>query len=152
MYSSWRWSSIKAGGDDMIMRLIAAFITAACFGFLFKVPKKDILYCGITGFLGWSVLEMTGDVFWATVTIAVVSLYLAKLRRTIATIYLVTGIIPYVPGAGIYNTMYYMVFDMPEEAMVAGLNAFLSAGSIALGVIFAFSLNKVRRQLFIRRR
>lgn len=131
----------------MIMRLVAAFVTAVCFGILFRVPKKDLLFCGITGLLGWGILELTQSVFWATVTVAVISMYLAKKRQTIASIYLVTGIIPYVPGAGIYNTMYYMVFNLPEQALEAGLNAFMSAGSIALGVIVAFSFNRVRKRI-----
>ena len=137
----------------IFVRLVSAFVTAACFCYLFKGPNKDIFHCGITGLLGWLMLEFVGllnggtsDVFWATVTVAGVSLYFAHTRKTITTIYLVTGIIPYVPGGAIYRTMYNLVFHMTDEAAAAGLGAFLSAGSIALGIITVLSLHKLYRQ------
>ena len=127
----------------MILRLIAAFLISAGFGVLFKVPKQELVFCGLTGLLGYSVLEITNSAFYATATVSLISLSLAKARQNISTMYLVTGIIPYVPGGSMYRTMYYLVFDMPALAIAAGIHTFTVAGSIALGVILVLASYKV---------
>ena len=134
----------------MILRIIAAFVTSAGFGYIFKAPKRDIYLYGLVGAIGFWVLELSHNAFLATVVIAMLSLYFAKKRKNIATVYLVTGIIPYVPGAGIYNTMYYLVFGMREESLEAGLSTLMTVGSIALGFVFVFSINKALKETLLR--
>ena len=56
------------------------------------------------------------------------------------TIFLVSGIIPLVPGAGIYYTAYYLVTGQMSLAAVKGLEAVKIAFAIVLGIIFVVSI------------
>ena len=53
-----------------------------------------------------------------------------------------SGIIPLVPGAGIYYTAYYLVTGQMSLAAVKGLEAVKIAFAIVLGIIFVVSIPK----------
>lgn len=56
------------------------------------------------------------------------------------TIFLISGIIPLVPGAGIYWSAFYMVTDQLAEAGEAGFAAVKAAIAIVLGIVCVFEL------------
>ena len=56
------------------------------------------------------------------------------------TIFLISGIIPLVPGAGIYWAAYYMVTEEFSMASAKGLEACKVAVAIVLGIVFVFEL------------
>lgn len=136
----------------MIERVIAAFIATLTFGVLFNIPKSELIYCGIIGSIGWLTFELvspyfstsTAPIFLATLIITALSRVLSRHRKTITTIYLTTGIIPFVPGAGIYNTMYHIIYNEANLAVVTGIETLMTAGVIAMGIIVVLSLpNKI---------
>ena len=57
-----------------------------------------------------------------------------------STIFLVSGIIPLVPGAGIYYTVYYMVTNQLAEASRRGMESVKVAFAIVLGIVFVVSI------------
>ncbi|MCL1936018.1 MAG: threonine/serine exporter family protein [Defluviitaleaceae bacterium] len=128
----------------LIYRLVGAFLASFTFGIMFNVQKKELIFCGFTGFLGFLVLEFFQDfpvinIFFATVVVTTTSIVLSKVRKTISTNYLTTGIIPYVPGAALYRTMSHVVFTEWDYALEAGSQVFLTAIAIAFGVIIVVS-------------
>lgn len=136
----------------MIGRVIGAFIATLTFGILFNIPKSELVYCGIIGAIGWLNFEVvspyfstsTAPIFLSTLIITSLSRILSRNRKTITTIYLTTGIIPFVPGAGIYNTMYHIIYDEANLAIVTGIETLITASVIAMGVIIVLSLpNKI---------
>ena len=104
----------------MIVELISAAVGTMAFSLLFGVPKKFYLHCGGIGAAGWFVykvmLEKVGlsiavSVFMATLVIVLLSRYAAVFEKCPATVFLITGIFPVVPGAQIYWATYYLVTD-----------------------------------------
>ena len=61
------------------------------------------------------------------------------------TIFLISGIIPLVPGAGIYYTAYYLVTNQYMKAAEKGIESVKIAFAIVLGIIFIVS---IPRELF----
>ena len=57
-----------------------------------------------------------------------------------ATIFLISGIFPLVPGAGIYWTVYYLVTEQLGLAVYTGYEAVKAAVAIVLGIVFVFEL------------
>ena len=77
---------------------------------------------------------------WSTFVLTILSRILAVARCNPATIYLVSGIFPLVPGAGIYYTAYYLISGMPAKCSAKGLETFEIALAIVFGIIFGFSI------------
>ena len=56
------------------------------------------------------------------------------------TVFLISGIFPLVPGAGVYYTAYYLVTDQIALAGERGLGALKIAFAIVLGIAFVVSI------------
>lgn len=73
--------------------------------------KKELFYCGFTGALGWIIYYIMvqfdmGVVFpslIATLCLTIMARIFAAARSMPVTVYLLSGIFPLVPGAGIFT-------------------------------------------------
>ena len=54
--------------------------------------------------------------------------------------FLISGIFPLVPGAGVYWTVYYIVTDELNVGLQNGYLAVKTAVAIVLGIVFVFEL------------
>ena len=123
-----------------VLQFFIAAIATVTFAILFAAPKKELVFCGVSGGLAWLVYfilyRQSGNVVLgslvATFVLTILSRILAVARCNPATIYLVSGIFPLVPGAGIYYTAYYLISGMPAT--------FEIALAIVFGIIFGFSI------------
>ena len=61
-------------------------------------------------------------------------------KKCPVTIFLIAGIFPLVPGAGVYWTAYYIVTDQLWLAAETGYTAVKVAVAIVLGIVFIFEL------------
>jgi len=129
--------------------IILAFIGTIGFSILFNVPKKELLMCGIAGAAGWFVFRTTlnivpdaavAGIFLATITIACISRLLSFARKMPVTVYMIPGIIPLVPGAGIYYTMFHAIMGENTEALLRGMETLRNAGVIAVGILIILSM------------
>ena len=133
-----------------LLQILAAGIGTVAFGALFGGPSKYYPYCGLIGASGWAVYVFlwmrTGFwseavvVFLATVLVILMSRFFAVRERCPVTIFLICGILPLVPGAGIYWTCYYLVTGQLGEASTRGFSALKAAVAIVLGIVFVFEI------------
>lgn len=70
---------------------------------------------------------------------------LAVLLKCPTTVFLVCGIIPLVPGGGIFWTAYYLVGDQLRQAAITGFTALKVTIAIAAGIIL---INAISRRLY----
>lgn len=138
----------------MILQLAAAMFGTIAFSILFGVPSRYYLYCGLIGSAGWGVFLIASDRFGAggaamaaTMVVMFLSRLAAVYKRCPVTIFLIAGIFPLVPGAGIYWTAYYIVMDQLELAAETGYMAVKVAVAIVLGIVLIYELPQ---GLFIR--
>ena len=125
----------------------AAAAGTVAFALLFGVPRRFFPYCGIIGGAGWllySLLEnrlsAAAATFFAAVLVMLLSRFFAVREKCPVTVFLISGIIPLVPGAGIYWAAYYMVTDQLAEAADAGFAAVKAVAAIVLGIVCIFEL------------
>ncbi len=131
-----------------MIQLVVSYFATIAFSGMFNVPKEQYAYCGICGSVGWSVYRMLltaghGIViatFFATLVLTFICRVFAVIRKMPITVFLIAGIFPLVPGAGIYFTAYYFVIDDNIQAFTKGLETFKVAMAISLGIVFIFSL------------
>lgn len=133
----------------MIAQILCAAVGTIAFALLFGVPKKYYVYCGLIGAAGWALYAVLADIaglsvteatFFAAVLVVLLSRVTAVIERCPATVFLISGIFPLVPGAGIYWTAYYLVTNDLSAATRSGFAAVKAAFAIVLGIVLVFEL------------
>ena len=142
---------------DTFLPCFYAFWASLFFAFIFEVKKPAVLLLSsAVGALGWAVFLLMAPIgsdvaryFLSTVLVTVLSEVLARMMKVPATVFLLVGIIPLVPGGGLYYTMDYLINgDYPMFSRV-GLQTAASAAAIAVG---ASLVTSIVRMLTWRRR
>lgn len=134
--------------SKVLIQFIVAFFSSFGFAILFSAPKKELIYCGFTGGLGWFIycimlrldIHFVAACLVATMFLTVFARAFAVLRKSPVTLYLVCGIFPLVPGAGIYYTAYYLFTGNQAMFAAKGMETFETAAGIVFGIIFGFAL------------
>ena len=133
----------------MGVQIVAAFIGTAAFAVLFGVPRKYYALCGISGVLGW-ILYMVlvrsagftapAATVFATMLVVLSARWFSVIDRCPAIVFLLCGIFPLVPGAGVFWTSYYVVSDQLQLALGSGFMAVKVTIAIVLGIILVSEL------------
>ena len=132
----------------ILVEFIVAMFATISFAILFNAPRKEVISCGLTGALGWVVYYgMTQHAInsvlaslVATFCLTILARCFAVIRKSPVTMYLLPGIFPLVPGAGIYYTAYYLFIGNNEMSGFKGLETLEIAGAIVFGIIFGFGI------------
>ena len=99
------------------------------------------MYSGIIGTVGYVVYMLLGQstagYFFSTLTIAVLCEIAARIFKKAATLYLISALIPIVPGIGLYRTMRYLVEDNMSMAAQVGAETLIGVCAIALAITFS---------------
>lgn len=132
----------------ILLQFVIAMLATISFAVLFTAPKKEVVYCGFTGALGWIVyyiltqngVNLVLASMIATFCLTVLARCFAVVRKNPVTVYMLSGIFPLVPGAGIYYTAYYLFVGNTEMSGFKGLETLEIAGAIVFGIIFGFGI------------
>lgn len=134
----------------MIFETICAFVAALGFAIIFNIKGSKVFFAALGGALGWFVysialknnLSTVAALFFSSIAFSIYSEIFARILKTPVTTLIVCCLIPLVPGAGMYYTMYTAVTGDAQEALQLGLNTIANAGTLALGVIFVSSITR----------
>ena len=144
---------IYGGGRGMmsltavqISELTAQFFLAGLgtlsFAILFACPRRCLPYCALVGAVGWLWYELltllgadaaTASLL-AVIPLTILTRVFAITQKTPVTVFLLTGIFPLVPGAGIYYTAYYFIQNENALALAKGISTFKIAVALAIGI------------------
>ncbi|MCL4441374.1 MAG: threonine/serine exporter family protein [Firmicutes bacterium] len=129
----------------MLIKMFLAFLTSLFTGVTLRTPPPAWLAVGLTGMLGWGtsaamlkqgIPELVAAVSGAMV-VGLLSEILARLQKQPVTVYIVSGIIPLVPGIIAYNTMLQFLEKNFNLGLLLAFKAFLIASYLAAGVAVA---------------
>lgn len=135
--------------QTILLHIFGSFVGTVAFAALFNVPKRFYLCCGLTGTAGWMIyLTLTAGYdlspalasFFGTLAVVLISRILTVRMKCPITIFLISGIIPLVPGAGVYFTAYYLVTNRMALAGQRGMEALKIAFAIVLGIVLIVSI------------
>ena len=139
---------------QLAKEILSAVVGTVSFSVLFGVPREYYPYCGFIGGAGWLVyclaelfLPGSGPCFVATAVVILLSRTAAVVKHCPVTIFLIAGIFPLVPGAGVYWTVYHIVMEELFLAVSTGYSAMKEAIAIVMGIVFVFELPQ---KLFVR--
>lgn len=134
----------------MIEQIAVAFLASFGFGIIFNIKGKKLFFAAIGGGLSWFFyLFLTNygisnilSLFIASIIFSTYSEICARYLKTPVTTIVICALIPLVPGAGMYYTMYETILGNVSGAVKLGIDTVASAGTLALGVIFVSTITK----------
>lgn len=131
-----------------LIQFIVSMFAVISFAIIFSAPKKELILCGLTGSICWIVYfaivqaDMS-NVFASLISTIVLTIFarsFAVVKKQPVTLYLLSGIFPIVPGAGIYYTAFYLITGDSAQFSSYGINTFEVAAAIVFGIIFGFAV------------
>ncbi len=126
--------------------LATAVMGTLGFSMIFNVKRERLFAISIGGGLSWAVYllifynteEIFVSYFIASLTVAVYSEVIARIAKAPANIFLISSIIPLLPGGSLYYTMSALVSRDTAEFYAKGTETALSALGIATGAAIGF--------------
>ena len=136
-----------------LITILYSFISTVGFAVLFNIPRRAIIYSGLCGAMGWLTYiyiqeTMSSTIFASFAGAFIVGLMgeiFARIKKQPATIFVVPGIIPLVPGYGLYYSMLKILEKDYQKELSLGFEAIIVAIAIASAVIISSSLGKTFR-------
>ncbi len=135
------------------IQCISAFIGCFGFTFIFRI-HRNIRFAFVGAFLGafgWMIYLVTDfcnntfiQSFIAMFCVAVASELMARIYKAPATIFIIVGCFPLVPGSGIYYTMLYAVQGQSNLFM----QSFLTTLGISISLAFSILMSSTIFQVY----
>lgn len=134
----------------LLKQFLFAFFSTIGFAILFGIPKDSIVKSGIVGALGMVIYTLVDEIFstpvagtlFAAMTVGILGEILARHYKKPATVFIIPGIIPLVPGAGTYYTMLSVIEKNFSETADIGTETFFIAVAIAIGLTISSTLSR----------
>lgn len=142
---------------NLISGTIGCFVAIACFAVIMECPRKYIALAGVTGAVGGGVYLLSVECglgvvmasFLSAFAITLLSHVFARVFRAPVTIFLIPGILPTVPGAGMYRIVYYMMAGERETCSYYFVQTLEIAGMIALAIFLVGTVFKMIERYFL---
>ncbi len=133
-----------------VQQLLYAFLATIGFAVIFNSPKDTIIKSGIIGTIGWLVYFLTQKFtgssilgsFLGASTVGLLGETFAKIFKKPSTTFTIPGIIPLVPGAGIYYTMLKLTEKELLKAADFGSQTIFVSVALASGIVVSSSVNR----------
>ena len=114
----------------LILGIAGSFIAITGFAVLLETPRKYVPLAGLAGAIGGGIylyctqseIDVVLASFLSALAIAFVSHVFARVFKAPVTVFLIAGILPTVPGAGMYRIVmcsYYLIQTLEIAGMIA---------------------------------
>lgn len=132
----------------MVIQILAAGFAVICFALILEVPERFIAHAGFIGAACWGIYLLTDHLyqlvilsaFISSLVVAFISHIFARIWKAPVTVFLVSGILPSVPGTSIYRSVYYMIQNESGLSSYYLTETLQIAGAIAVAVFIMDSL------------
>lgn len=139
---------------NIILNCIFAFFSTLGFAVLFNIPRRFLVHASICGMLGWAMYltanDYSGNIlianFLGGFVVGISGEIMARFNKQPATLFVVPGIIPLVPGYGLYYTMSEVLKKDYSSATAVGFETALIAIAIASSIIIATTIGRVLKE------
>ena len=135
----------------VLIQTLASVASAFGFGIIFNIKGNKLIFAAIGGGIGWFVyglglylgLSEISALFISSICFSVYSEICARVLKTPVTTLVICCLIPLVPGAGMYYTMYEAITGSVTGSLEIGLQTLSNSGTLALGVILVSTITRL---------
>ncbi len=135
----------------MFIETLAAAVGTLAIAIIFNIRGKNLIIASIGGALGWLSykfflghgLTKVTSMFISSLIISVYSETCARVYKAPVTTFIISALIPLVPGGAMYYTMYEAVDGNASTALYMTMDTLACAGSLAFGIIVVSTLLKI---------
>lgn len=139
---------------EILVELVTAFFGAFGYASLFNVRRKRIISAGIGGVIGWGMYIFAGNFISnepirylvSAIMITVYAEKMARMKKAPATVFLISAVMPLVPGGMLYATMSFAVKEEWKNFGEKGVETLSVALALSLGMLLATSVLKAIRR------
>ncbi|WP_251518239.1 MULTISPECIES: threonine/serine exporter family protein [Staphylococcus] len=136
----------------LLLHIVLSFLTSFAFSFIYNSPKRTFVYSGLAGCCGYMAsylvetyfgIDSIYSKFIGSLALGCVSQILARKFKVPVISFLVTGLIPLVPGSIISRATQKLIqlnFGTATPIFIEGM---LIASSIALGLLISNQIAKM---------
>ena len=140
----------------ILRAVIGAFIGTVGFAMLVHVPRKSWLPSGIIAGMSYLVywlliragLPDAMGIFVGSMFGSLTGQLCARRMKTIGTVFLMSAIVPVVPGLGLYRMMAFIGQGKTADGVDLGIRAMITIAMIALGL----SMGSYLERMIVRRK
>lgn len=131
-----------------IIQVVCAVIGSLGFSFIFHLKRDKLIVASVGGGLTWLfyllvVHRVNGEFaayFLATVFATFYAELMARVKKAPATIFVITALIPLIPGGSLYYTMEYLMQKDMEMMRSKAAETAMLALAIAMGITIVIML------------
>ena len=135
-----------------VVQCIFSVVASAGFVIIFNIHGYGNLLCALGGGITWAafcVVQALGGqellcYFIATVVAAIFAEVMARVRKYPAISYLISSLLPLIPGSGIYFAAQQAVQGNSAGFVAYGTKTLAIAGVMAVGILLIVTLTKLR--------
>ncbi len=156
---AWGFANFGAGqiitdaNPFPFIQLITSFTGTFGFAFIFNSRPRNCFIAAMGGFVGWAIVLIGIDLglneymsfLVSTIFITLFSEIFARVLKCPATVFLVTGLIPLIPGKALYSTMCYLMKENWLAFLKQGVSTIMYAISISAGIVIITALFSKKR-------
>ncbi len=143
-----------------ILQIATGFLGALGFAILYNIRGRKLFLAALGGFLSWTLFVLLKFVmpnealryFLVAVTLSVYAEVMARLLKTPTTTFLITSLIPLIPGGSLYYTMTSAFVGNVDGFMTRGMYTLRLAVAVALGIVLTSAITKILMHAFALRR
>lgn len=134
-----------------VYKVLTVFCMGLAIGVLYRIPRTVLPYASGNGVFAWLVVtgvsflgaKLVLATFMGSLAAALSSELLARRLKKPATIFLLPGFIPLVPGRQAYATMANIVNGQYAQGVEIGVQTILIAGAIAFGIFTSTTMYRL---------
>ena len=134
--------------------VICMSIAILGFALLFEFPKQYLFPVAIMAFISWAVYLICDSFgyssiwssFFAALISDFVAYFCARMLKAPVILFLLGGILPLVPGVGIYRAVYNVIYDSANASAVL-IDTLLVTGAIALAIFIMDTILDIEKRI-----
>ena len=138
-----------------LIQIFTGFLGSLGFSVLFNIRGRKLWVASLGGLISWTIFLLLEPIFqgeasryfFAAAAVTVYSEFFARVLKTPTTTFLVSSIVPLIPGGSLYYTMNYALNEQWNLFVQKAFSTLELALALAVGIIAVTTLTRMQAAL-----